>query len=220
MKKRGLLLLILISTVLIGGIMGRLLWKPDPVQLLTHGLEKLNQATSFRYSMTQHQWVDGKDRVLTQISGEKDGGNTRISGKLVGTDVEMILAGEGFYMQDPFSKRWVRYPSAPATQEVFLAELNPRSSLQFKDYGAVTLRGQEKLNKLKTWVIEFKPTVNNQIMEEGWTDFNYTMFIGKSDDSIHRVIIEAKSKTNNQTMSLTIDFKDYGERIEINAPNL
>lgn len=220
MKKRGLLLLFLIGTVLIGGIVGRLLWKPNPTELLTHGLEKLNQATSFRYSMTQHQSVEGKDRVLTQILGEKDGGNTRISGKLVGTEIEMILAGEGFYMQDPFTKRWVRYPSVPATQEVFLAELNPRSALQFKDYGEVMLRGQEKLNSLKTWVIEFKPSIQNQIMEEGWTEFAYIMSIGKKDKLIHRVIIEAKSKTNNQLMSITLEFEDYGKKMNITVPNL
>ena len=220
MKKRGFLLLFLISTVLIGGIVGRILWKPDPTELLTHGLEKLNQATSFRYSMTQHQWVEGKDRILNQILGEKDGGNTRISGKLVGTEIEMILAGEGFYMQDPFTKRWVRYPSVPANQEVFLAELNPKSSLQFKEYGEVMLRGPEKLDDQKTWVLEFKPSVQNQIMEEGWTDFSYIVFIGKKDELIHQVIIEAKSKVNNQTMSVTMEFKDYGKKFNITAPNL
>jgi hypothetical protein len=220
MKKRVLLLIILISTVLIGGIVGRIVWKPDPTELLTHGLEKLNQASSFRYSMTQHQWVEGKDRILTQILGEKDGGNTRISGQLVGTEVEMVIVGEGFYLRDPFSKRWVRYPSVPATQEVFLAELNPKSSLQFKEYGEVVLSGQEKLNDQKTWVLEFKPSVQNQIMEEGWTDFSYIVFIGKKDKQIHQVVIEAKSKANNQAMSITMEFKDYGEKLNIEAPNL
>jgi hypothetical protein len=219
MKKRGLLLLFLIGAVLVGGLVARVLWRPDPAELLTHGLEKLNQATSFRYSMTQHQWVEGKDRILNQISGEKDGGNTRISGKLVGTEVEMILVGEGFYMQDPFTKRWVRYPSVPANHEVFLAELNPISSLQFKETGEVTLRGQEKLNDQKTWVLEFKPSVQNQVMEESWTDFSYVVFVGKKDKLIHQVIIEAKSKVNNQNMSITMEFKDFGEKIKITAPS-
>jgi hypothetical protein len=220
MKKRGLLLLILISTVLIGGIVGSLLWKPDPTELLTHGLEKLNQATSFRYSMTQHLWVEGKDRILNQISGEKEGVNTRISGELVGTDIEMVLVGDGFYMQDPFTKRWIRYPSVPASQEVFLAELNPKASLQFKEFGEVVLRGQEKLNDQKTWVLEFKPSVQNQIMEDGWTDFSYVVFIGKKDKLIHRVIIEAKSRADNRPMSITMDFKDIGKKMNITAPNI
>lgn len=218
MKKRGILLLIIFSTVLIVGIAGKLLWKPDPTELLTHGLEELNQATSFRYTMIQHQTVEGKDRILNQILGEKDGGNTRISGEIVGTDTEMILTNEGLYMQDPFTKRWIRYPSVPATHEVFLAELNPLSSLQFKEYGEVVLQGQQKLNDEKTWVVKFNPTVQNQVMESGWTDFSYIMFIGKRDKLIHRVIIEAKSKTASQMMSLMTDFKDYGEKINITVP--
>ncbi|MEL1134724.1 hypothetical protein AAC978_06000 [Desulfitobacterium sp. THU1] len=218
MKKRGILLLILISTVFIGGIVGKLLWKPDPIELLTHGLEELTQATSFRYTMIQHQMVEGKDRILNEIVGEKDGENTRISGEIVGTDVEMILTVEGLYMKDPFSKRWIRYPSVPAAHEVFLAELNPLASLQFKEYGEVVLQGQEKLDDSKTWVIKFNPTIQNQAMESGWTEFSYIVFVGKKDQLIHRVVIEAKRKTDNQMMSLTMNFKDYGEKINISVP--
>ena len=218
MKKRGILLLILISTVLLGGVAGSLLWKPDPMELLTHGLEELNQATSFRYTMIQHQTVEGKDRLLNHILGEKEGGNTRISGEILGTKTETVLTQEGLHMQDPFTKRWIRYPNVPAAHEVFLAELNPLSALQFKEYGEVVLEGQEKLDKVKTWVLKFKPTVQNQVMENGWTDFSYIVFIGKRDKLIHRVIIEAKSKTNNSQLALTMDFQDYGETFNIQVP--
>lgn len=220
MKKRGLLLLILISTVFIGGIMGRFLWKPQPAELLTHGLEKLNQATSFRYSITQHQWVEGKDRVTTQILGEKDGGNTHISGQLVGTDVEMVVAGGGFYLKDPLGKKWVKYPSVPATQEVFLAELNPISSLQFKELGEVMLKGQEKLNGQKVWVIQLQPSVQNQMMEDFWKDFNYTVYLSTKDKTIRRATIEAKSKAKSEPMSMTLDFSDFGQKISVQPPNL
>ena len=144
MKKRGLWLLIGISIVLMGGLLGRLLWQPDPTDLVTHGLERLNAATSFRYSLTQHQSVEGKDRVLTQIQGEKDGGNTRILGQLAGSEVEIIQIGDSTYNKDPFNKKWIRFANAAATQEVFLAELNPLSSLQMKELGEVMLSGQEK----------------------------------------------------------------------------
>lgn len=220
MKKRGLLLIILIGTVLVGGILGRLLWEPNPAELLTHGLEKLNQATSFRYSITQHQWVEGKDRVLTQILGEKDGGNTHISGQLVGTEVEMIVVGEGFYLKDPIGKRWVRYPSVPATQEVFLAELNPVSSLQFKELGEVMLKGKEKVDGHNVWVLQFQPSIQNQIMEEFWTDFDYTIYLSRKDQTIRKVTIQSKNKSNNQPMTMTLDFSDFGKEITIQPPNL
>lgn len=220
MKKRGLLLLILISTVIVGGILGRLLWKPNPAELLTHGLEKLNQATSFRYSVTQHQWVEGKDRVLTQILGEKDGGNTHISGQLVGGDVEMIVAGEGFYLKDPLAKRWVRYPSIPATQEVFLAELNPMTSLQFKELGEVMLKGQEKLDGQKVWVLQFQPSVQNEIMDEFWTNFNYMVYLSSKNQTIRKVTIQAKNKAKDEPMTMILEFSDFGKKMSIQPPNM
>lgn len=220
MKKRGLLLLILIGTVIVGGILGRLMWKPNPTELLTHGLEKLNQATSFRYSITQHQWVEGKDRVLTQILGEKDGGNTHISGQLVGTEVEMIVVEGGFYLKDPIGKRWVRYPSVPATQEVFLAELNPISSLQFKELGEVMLKGKEKIDGQNVWVLQLQPSIQNQIMDEFWTDFDYTIYLSRKDQTIRKVTIQSKNKANNQPMTMTLDFSDFGKEITIQPPNL
>ncbi|GAB6154047.1 hypothetical protein JCM17380_27970 [Desulfosporosinus burensis] len=220
MKKRGLWLLIGIGIVLMGGLLGRYYWQPDPTYLVTHGLERLNTATSFRYSLTQHQWVEGKDRVLTQILGEKDGGNTRILGQLVGSEVEMIKIGDSTYSKDPFSKKWIRFANAPAAQEVFLAELNPLSSLQLKELGEVMLKGQEKVNGSKTWVLQLRPSVQNQMMEVFWTEFQYTLYIRKSDKMLVKATIEAKNKAKSDPMTMTLEFKDIGKKIDIHVPDI
>ncbi|MHB8127278.1 MAG: LolA-like protein [Desulfitobacteriaceae bacterium] len=219
-SKRRLLLLIVVGIMLIGGFVGRQLWQPSPNELVTSGLERINGAVSFRYSVTQHQWVDGKDRILTQIQGEKAGGNTRIFGQLVGSEVEMILIGDALYNRDPFTKSWVRFSSAPAAQEVFLAELNPLSSLQFKELGEVVLSGQQKLDGEKVWVCNFKPSIQNQIMEEFWSDFTYTLFISKSQKTIVKAIIQATNKEKMEPMSMTLQFKDIGKKISILTPNI
>ena len=220
MKKRGLWLLIGVGIVLMGGLLGRYFWQPDPTDLVTHGLERLNAATSFRYSLTQHQWVEGKDRILTQILGEKDGGNTRILGQLVGSEVEMIKIGDSTYSKDPFSKKWIRFTNAPATQEVFLAELNPLSSLQLKELGEVMLSGQAKVNGDKVWICQLKPSVQNQMMEVFWTDFQYTLYIRKSDKMLVKATIEAKNKAKSDPMTMTLEFKNIGQKIDINAPDI
>lgn len=220
MKKRGLLLLITGTIVLLGGIAASLMWQPDPNQLVLHGLEKLNGAPSFRYSITQHQWVEGKDRVLIQILGEKEGENSHISGQLVGSEVEMIQTVDSLYTRDPFSKKWIRFDSAQAVQEVFMAELNPLSSLQLKETGEVMLSGQEKVNGQKVWVCQLKPSVQNPVMEEFWTNFAYTLYISKSDQTVVKVIIEAESKTQKESMSMILEFSDIGKNIHIQAPQL
>lgn len=220
MKRRGLWLLIGVGIVLMGVLLGRYFWQPDPTELVTHGLERLNAATSFRYSLTQHQWVEGKDRILTQILGEKDGGNTRIFGQLVGSEVEMIRTGDSTYSKDPFSKKWIRFTNAPATQEVFLAELNPLSSLQLKELGEVVLSGQEKVNGDKAWVCKLRPSVQNQVMEVFWTDFQYTLYIRKSDQMLLKATIEAKNKLKSDPMTMTLEFKNIGKKIDIHAPDI
>ncbi|MDR3539513.1 MAG: hypothetical protein P4L69_00865 [Desulfosporosinus sp.] len=220
MKKRGLWLLIGIGIVLMGGLLGRSLWQPDPTNLVTHGLEQLQTATSFRYSLTQHQWVDGKDRVLTQIQGEKSGGNTRILGQMTGSEVEMIKIGDSTYSKDPFNKKWIRFANAPAAQEVFLAELNPLSSLQMKELGEVMLSGQGNVNGEKVWICNLKPSVQNQMMEVFWTDFQYTLYIRKSDKMLVKVTIEAKNKAKSDPMTMTLEFKDIGKKINIQAPDI
>ena len=220
MKKRGLLVLIALGVVITGVLTGRLLWRPNPSELVGLGLERLNGAASFRFSVTQHQWVEGKDRLLTQIQGEKDGGNTRIQGQLVGGEVEMIHMGDSLYIKDPLNKKWSRFTSTPAAQEVFLAELNPLSSLQFKELGEVVLSGQEKVNGEKVWVLKFKPSVQNQIMEEFWEDFAYTLYVRKSDETLVKAYLQARSKAKAELMSMTIEFRDIGKKISILAPSI
>lgn len=220
MRKKKLLLPVIIATIIIGGFLVRQFWQPDPVKLVTAGLEGLNNATSFRYIVSQHQWVDGKDRVLTQIQGEKGGGNVRITGQLVGSETEMVLIGDALYSKDPFTKNWIRFNSTPAAQEVFLAELDPLSSLQFKELGEVKLSGRQKLDGKKVWVCDFQPSVQNQIMEEFWTDFSYTLFISKSQKTIVKAIIQAKNKEKSEPMSMTLQFKDIGEKISIPTPDI
>ena len=220
MKKRGLLLLIGIAIVLLGGFGIRLLTQPRPAELVTHGLERLNRATSFRYTVTQQQWVEGKERVLTQIQGEKDGENTRIWGHLVGTEVEMVKIKDSIYNRDPFEKRWVKFAGGLSTQEVFLAEFDPLASLQFKELGEVVLQNTEKVNGENTYACLVKPSVQNQIMEEFWTDFTYKLFVRKSDTTVVKAEIQAKSKAKGEPMTMTLEFKDIGKKITVQAPNI
>ena len=222
MKKRrlGLVIGIGLVIVLLGGILGLLLRQPNPTDLVTQGLQRLNASSSFRYSLTQHQWVEGKDRVLTQVLGEKDGGNTRVLGQMAGSEIEMIKIGDSTYSKDPFSKKWIKFANAGAAQEVFLAELNPLSSLQMKELGAVILSDQGKINGEKVWICQISPSVQNQMMEAFWTDFKYTLYIRKSDQMLVRATIEAKNKVKSEPMTMTLEFKDIGKKLNIQAPDI
>lgn len=82
------------------------------------------------------------------------------------------------------------------------------------------LSGQEKVNGEKVWVCRLKPSVQNQIMEEFWTDFQYTLYIRKSDQMLVKATIEAKNKAKSEPMTMTLEFKEIGKKINIQAPNI
>lgn len=219
MGKRRIVLLIGLILLILGGIVFKMLWEPDPVKIVSKSLEKLFQAGSFRYTITQQQWIDGNERLMTQIQGETNGQNTRITGTLIGSTIEMIKAGDALYHKDPFNHKWIKFTGALSEQEVFLAEINPVTSLQFKETGIIVLNGQEKVNGDKAYVCELKPSVQNQLMEEFWTNFEYTLYIRTSDSQLVKVVITATGKTKSEPMRMIMEFRDFGSTIQIQAPS-
>lgn len=220
MKKKVFLACIAICILLIAGGIITVLRQPNPQKLVVLGLERLSEADSFSYIITQNQWVDGKSRLLARITGEKGGENIHIQGQLAGSEVEMFKIGNTLYNKDPFSKEWVKFSDISVVQEVFLVELNPLTTLQLKEMGEVMLRGQEEVDGKKCWVCYLKPSVQNQIIERFWSDFEYTLYISKVNKTVVKAEIKAKNKESNEPMTISLEFKDIGRRISIQPPEV
>ncbi|MDR3271749.1 MAG: hypothetical protein LBT32_09640 [Peptococcaceae bacterium] len=220
MNKRRLSVVIAGILIVIAGLgLGKVMLKPpDPVKLVSKSLEQINRAGSFRYAISQHQEVSGNDRVMTQIQGEKEGENVRITGNFIGSDIEMIKINDILYHKDPFNHKWIQFADAFPLEEVFLAELNPLASLQFKELGEVVLNGTEVVNGDKTYVCSMRPSVLHQVMEEFWVDYEYTLYVKKHGGALVKAIITAKSKDKSEPMSLVIEFSDLGQSMKIQAP--
>lgn len=192
--------------------------QPNPNNLLSVSLQNMNEADSFAYTISQQQWVDGNNRQLTTILGEKGGENIRIYGQLAGTNIEMIKIQDVLYHKDPFSKEWVKYSDISVLQEAFLLELNPLSVLQLKEAGGVVLKGQEVLNKRNCWVVSLQPSIQNQILERFWTGFDYTLYIDKRSKTVNKAVIQAKNKESGEPMTIEIEFSEMGKKFLIQAP--
>lgn len=218
MKRIIVLVSVVICILLIIGGIFSFLRQPDPQKLVMLGLENLNKAESFSYSLTQQQTVDGQERLLTKITGYKSGENIHIQGQLAGTEVEMIKVGETLYNKDPFSKEWIEFSNVTVAQEVFLVELDPLATLQIKEMGEVMLRGQEEVNEKKAWVCILKPSVQNQMMERFWSDFEYTIYISKSSKNVAKAEIKANNTETKEPMMITLEFNDFGKKISIQPP--
>ena len=82
------------------------------------------------------------------------------------------------------------------------------------------LSGQEKVNGERVWVCHLMPSVQNQMMEAFWTDFQYTLYIRKSDEMLVRATIEAKNKVKSDSMTMILEFKDIGKKMNIQVPDM
>lgn len=209
---------VVLGILLVAGGIFTFLGKPDPQQMTILGLENLSKADSFAYTLTQQQTVNGQERLLSRISGYKSGENIHIQGQLAGSEVEMIKIGETLYNKDPFSKEWLKFNDISVAQKVFLVELDPLATLQLKEIGEVMPSGEQVINEKKCWVYTLKPSVQNQMIERFWTDFEYTLFITKSSKTVSKVEVKAKNKETGEPMTIVLEFKDIGRKISIQPP--
>lgn len=209
---------IVLGFLLVAGGTFTFLRQPDPQQMAILGLENLSKADTFSYNLTQQQLVGGKERLLTHISGYKSGENIHIQGQLAGSEVEMIKIADTLYNKDPFTKEWIKFNDISIAQKVFLVELDPLATLQLKEIGEVMSSGSEELNGKKCWVYTLKPSIQNQMIERFWSDFEYKLFISKSTKTVSQAEVKAKNKETGEPMTIVLEIKDIGRKITIQPP--
>jgi hypothetical protein len=210
-------LIILILLLASGGAL-LFLSQPDPQKMVMLGLENIKKADSFAYSITQQQYVDGNNRLLTKINGYKSGDNIHIQGQLAGSTVEMIKIKDTLYNKDPFTNEWIKFSDITVAQKVFLVELDPLSTLQLKEIGEVVSKGNDEVSDKKCRVYTLKPSIQNQIIERFWSDFEYTLYITKAAKTIAKAEVRAKNKETGEAMTITLEFRDIGRKISIQPP--
>ncbi len=213
--------LVVILGLIIGGLTAyKVFTKADPQQTLESALKKTAEAKSYRYSITQQMAVDGSNKQLTQITGERSDTSTHIKGIMYSSEVDIYHIGDTLYQKDQFSKKWMKVKgNTPAAQEIFMTELDPLSGFNFKELGEVKFLGTEKVNAQKATVYQLNPSVQNQLMEVLWTDFSYKLYISTKTNYLVKGVLQAKSKVKPENaLTMTVEFKDFGQGIEIKAP--
>lgn len=220
MKRKLIIAVVILGLVILGVVGYRIISGEEPQTTLEKALEKTVGSPSYRYSITQEMTVDGSNKLSTQVSGEKNGTGTHIHGTMYGSQVDIYQIGDTLYQRDQFSKRWMKLKGvAPATQEVFMAELNPLAGFNFKELGEVKYLGKTKVDGQKVQEFRLSPSIQNQLMETLWTDFSYTLYVSTRNNYLVKGVLQAKSKVKpNSVLTMTVNFKDFGQGIQIKAP--
>lgn len=178
--------------------------------------------SSYRFSLHSGFTVDERREVISQVEGEKEMGNTHIKGEMVNTPVDIYYLDQTLYNYDSFSNKWLVLDSgATSTEDLLISELNPLSNFRFQSVDLVEKVQFEEIDGADCLLVKCNPSVESQLMESLWKDFQYLIWVDYHDSTIRRANLTAASKGgNNTTLEISVGFSDFGKKMEIKAPTL
>jgi len=175
---------------------------------------------NFRFKLHSGFTVNDRKEVISEVEGEKYQGNTHIKGEMVNTAVDIYYVDRTIYNYDSSSKKWLVIDSGTSnSEELLMAELNPLSNFRFKNINQVEKVKFEEIDGEECLVVKCRPSVESQLMEDLWKDFEYQIWIDYDNDIIRKAVLTATNKRNAQTyLQVTVEFSGFGKITEIKAP--
>ncbi len=219
---KWLLLIVLILIIGGGGIWAYQNFSALPPEAaVLSAIEKTLNAESYRYHAISKKIVDNQEQLLSEVMGEKSNGNVHFIGKLhvVNSDFEIYQVNNKFYRKDVFSKDWLVLDQVnmEATEKL-IQEINPLGTFSLCEPLEVQYVGKEKINGQKCRKYEVLAQNENKYLEVLWKDFSYVFWVNK-DGLLTKAEINAVNKQHeNHSLIMSVEFSDYNEKIEINAP--
>lgn len=194
--------------------------KLEPDVELRQAIQHMPQLDSFRYRLQSGFTVEDRKEVISRIEGETEKGNTHIKGEMVNTAIDIYYIDRTIYNYDAFSKKWLVIESGTSnSEELLISELNPLSNFRFKGLNAVKKLGFESVNGAECLVVGCKPSLQSQLMESLWADFDYRLWIDWHEHVISKAELSASNKRNPKTrLKINVEFYDFNQKMEIKAP--
>ncbi len=207
---------------LIGGFIWfyQVFFKVEPGPLLEETLQRAQQAESYRYRLVAELDLGGKKRNWVRVDGERAPGCYHFRGETLGTPVEIYQIGKRSYTRDPVTGKWTVIDGIDLSQQqLYMAEIDPLSSFQFKSGAVPTLAGKDKVRGRKCWVLEVKPEVESKYLELWWEDFTYRFWIDRRSHVLLKAEAKARSKNSRDTkLTMVVEFRDFNEKIKFEPP--
>jgi hypothetical protein len=224
MKKHAIMVvLVIVIVVLVIGAAGgamKLFQEPEPAEMVSAAIQKLNAAQSFRFTLVQHEYTGAQERLQADIKGDKNGSNVSIKGKLAGNDVFMMCFGEDFFNMDLVNQKWVQYPGIANTviQQLFPVEFNPSTLVEFDGTGEVVPLEEDSQKDTKCWIYDFTPRITNESFGREWTNFAATVYIDRSTKDVICIVLTADHSKTGRKLHMNFGFSDIGSQIDIQKP--
>ncbi|MFZ5944399.1 MAG: hypothetical protein ACOYVD_09830 [Bacillota bacterium] len=217
------LLIFALVIVISGGGVGvyRTYNSQPPQEAVLEAITNTLNSESYRYEAVSKRIVDGKEEILSEVSGEKSNGNVHFTGKLhvVNSDFEIYQVADKLYRKDAFSKDWlvVEDINVEATEKL-IQEINPLGTFAFSGPIDAEYIGKEKVNDKKCKKYEVMAETDNKYLHVLWKDFVYTVWVDNSGILKKAEISAVNKEHENQRLIMSVEFSDYNQEIVINPP--
>ena len=194
--------------------------KLEPQLELEASIKNMAAVNSYQYKLKSGFTVDNREEVISEVQGAKDGENTHIKGEMVNTPVDIYYINRTIYNYDSFSQKWLVIESSSTnSEELLISELNPLSNFRFKQINSVEKLNFEKIDGTECLVVMCKPSIESQLLESLWQDFEYQIWIDYKDKLIKKATLNATNKQmKNTKLNLGVEFKDINQEVAIKAP--
>jgi len=197
------------------------LTKVVPPELLKEALNNTFNAKSYSYRVRSTLYVDGKERLLSDIEGRKDANdNFHIKGTMLKQEVEIYQIGDTTYFKESSGDKWmVLENNNIMNMEQFVTEVNPLSNFNFVIPEQVKYLGREEVNGRTCHVITCAPDVENRILELHWKNFQYRFWVDKGKRVIRKALLKAQGKENSKALlELQVELSGFNKGNEIIPP--
>lgn len=193
----------------------------EPAVELQEALQKMTTIESFRYRLQSEFMVKDRREVISEVTGEKEKGNKHIKGEMVSTPVDIYFIDGTIYNYDSISNKWLVIESGKSNSEdLMISELNPLSNFRFRNVNQVEKIGFEKVGGVECLVVECRPSVESQLLENLWKDFKYVFWIDYKQSLIRKAELNSVNKSNEQThLEIKVEFSDFNKKIHLGPPD-
>ena len=190
-----------------------------PEELLPQAIERTISVDSYRYEVALQLRLNGDNRLLSHVRGERQNDQFHLQGEIAGQEVDVIYVNNRVYLKDAVSGRWmVNHGGNIFQQDLFMIEVNPIASLKYRSLSNINYLGIEK-GRIDAYVIEYTPIVTNQMLATYWQDFRYTVWIDTRSKMIFKVEIFANHRdASHNGLHMQLLLYDFNERFDIQAP--
>ena len=190
-----------------------------PEELLPQAIERTISVDSYRYQVALQLRINGENRLLSHVRGERQHNQFHLQGEIAGQEVDVIYVNNRIYLKDAISGRWiVNHGGNIFQQDLFMIEVNPIASLKYESLSNINYLGIER-GRIDAYVIEYTPVVTNQMLTTYWQDFRYTVWIDRRSNMIFKLEIFADHRdASHNGLHMQLLLYDFNERFDIQAP--